>query len=136
MRGTVKFFNAQKGWGFIWYSKGKDIFVHHSNIIMDGFRTLDEGDIVDFEIGTGNDGRDQAVNVTPVLTMKMVEDALKEENLHISYMKDAYGVKKYQVVDQNNVLQSSEQGMSFLELAAYAGFDTEGVDDITSTEQV
>lgn len=38
-------------------------------------------------------------------------------------MKDAYGVTMYQVSDQNNVLQSSEQGMSFLELAAYAGFE-------------
>ena len=127
MRGTVKFFSTQKGWGFIFYPKGRDIFVHHSNIIMDGFRTLDEGDIVDFEIGTGNDGRDQAVNVTPILTMKMVEDSLKEENLHIGNMKDAYGVKKYQVIDQNNVLQSSEHGMSFLELAAFAGFDVEGL---------
>ena len=127
MRGTVKFFKAHEGWGFIWYSKGKDIFVHHSNIVMDGFRYLDGGDIVDFEIGTGNDGRKQAVNITPILTMKMVEDALKEENLYISNMKDAYGVKKYQVVDQNNVLQSSEPGMTFLELAAYAGFDVSGL---------
>lgn len=127
MQGTVKFFNSQKGWGFIWHSKGKDIFVHHSNIIMDGFRYLNEGDIVDFEIGTGNDGREQAMNVTPILTMKMVEDSLKEENLHIGNMKDAYGAKKYRVVDQNNVLQSSEQGMTFLELAAYAGFDVSGL---------
>lgn len=127
MRGTVKFFNAQKGWGFIWYSKGRDIFVHHSNIIMDGFRTLDEGDIVDFEIGTGNDGRDQAVNVTPILTMKMVEGALKEKNLYVSNVTNALGVKGYLVVDANNVIQTSEQGMSFLELAAYAGFDTEGL---------
>lgn len=127
MKGTVKFFHSQKGWGYITDSDGKDVFVHHSNIVMDGFRTLDEGDIVDFEIGAGNDGREQAVNVTPILTMRMIEDSLKEENLHIGYMKDAYGVKKYQVVDQNNVLQSSEQGMSFLELAAYAGFDTEGL---------
>ena len=127
MRGTVKLFNAQKGWGFIWYSKSIDIFVHHSNIIMDGFRYLDEGDIVDFEIGTGNDGRDQAVNVTPILTKKMVEDALKEENLYVSNVTNALGIKGYLVVDANNVIQSSEQGMSLVELAAYAGFDTEGL---------
>ena len=125
MKGTVKFFDSQKGWGFITGSDGKDVFIHYSNIVMDGFRTLEEGDFVSFELGSGNDGKEQAINVTPILTMKMVEDSLKEENLHISYMKDAYGVKKYQVVDQKNVLQSSEQGMSFLELAAYAGFDTE-----------
>lgn len=128
MRGTVKFFNALRGWGFITDSEGKNIFVHHTSIIMDGFRTLQEGDIVDFEIGTGNDGRDQAVTVTPILTVKMIEEALKEDNLHISNMKDTYGVKKYQVVDQNNVLQSSEHGMSFLELAAYAGFDVSGLE--------
>ena len=127
MKGTVKFFDSQKGWGFITGSDGKDIFVHQSNIQMSNFRTLHEDDVVTFELGKGNDGREQAVNIIPILTMKMVEDSLKEENLHISYMKDAYGVKKYQVVDQNNVLQSSEQGMSFLELAAYAGFDTEGL---------
>lgn len=127
MKGTVNFFHSQRGWGFITDSEGKDVFVHHSNIVMDGFRTLDEGDYVSFELGAGNDGREQAVNVMPILTMVMVEDSLKEENLHISYMKDAYGVKKYQVVDQNNMLQSSEQGMPFLELAAYAGFDIKGL---------
>ena len=127
MKGTVKFFHSYRGWGFLTDSEGKDVFIHHSNIVMDGFRTLDEGDYVSFELGAGNDGKAQAVNVTPILTMRMVEDSLKEENLYISYMKDAYGVKKYQVVDQNNVLQSSEQGMSFLELAAYAGFDTDGL---------
>ena len=127
MKGTVKFFNAQKGWGFIWYSKGKDIFVHHSNIIMDGFRYLNEGDIVDFEIGTGNDGREQALNVIPILTMKMVEDALKEENLYVSNVTNALGIKGYLVVDANNVIQSYEQGMSFLELAAFAGIDVSGL---------
>lgn len=127
MRGTVKFFNAQKGWGFIFYSKGRDIFVHHTNIIMDGFRYLDQGDFVDYEIGTGNDGRERAVNVTPVLTMKMVEDALKEENLHVGSVTNALGIKGYLVIDANNVIQSSEQGMSLVELAAFAGFDTEGL---------
>lgn len=123
MKGTVKFFNAQKGWGFIWYSKGKDIFVHHSNIIMDGFRTLAEGDIIDFENGTGNDGREQAVNVTPILTMKMVENALKEENLYVWISPDARNAKKYTVIDERNVVQQGKYDMTFLELAAYAGFD-------------
>lgn len=127
MRGTVKFFKVHEGWGFIRYSKGKDIFVHHSNIIMDGFRYLAEDDIVDFEIGTGNDGRKQAVNVTPILTMKMVEDALKEENLHVGNVTNALGIKGYLVIDANNVIQSSEQGMSLVELAAYAGFDVSGL---------
>lgn len=127
MQGTVKWFNAKKGYGFITDSEGKNVFTHHSNIVMEGFRSLNHGDIVTFDLGTGNDGIEQAINVIPLITMKMIEDSLKEENLYISYMKDAYGVKKYQVVDKNNMLQTSEQGMSFLELVDYAGFDTEGL---------
>lgn len=127
MKGTVKWFD--KGYGFITDSEGKDVFVHHSNIVMDGFRHLNEDDIVNFELGAGKDGREQAINVQPILTMKMVKDSLRKENLHIATMKDAYGVTMYQVVDQNNVLQSSEQGMSFLELAAFAGFDIEGLSE-------
>ena len=127
MQGTCKWFNNQKGYGLITDSEGKDIFVHHSNIIMDGFRHLNEDDIVNYELGAGKDGREQAVNVIPVLTMKMVKDSLKEENLYVKTMKDAYKVTKYLVVDNKDVLQTSEQGMDFLNLAAFAGFDTEGL---------
>ncbi|WP_289811576.1 cold-shock protein, partial [Thomasclavelia cocleata] len=51
MQGTCKWFNTQKGYGFILDSEGKDVFVHHSNIIMDKFRYLNEDDIVSYEIG-------------------------------------------------------------------------------------
>ena len=95
---------------------------------MDGFRTLDENDVVNFELGNSNDGREQAVNVSPIVTIKMIEEALKEEKLYLSTMRDAYGVKKYLVVDMNNVIQSQEQGMYFLDLAAYAGIDVEGLE--------
>lgn len=127
MQGTVKWFDTQKGYGFITDPEGKDVFVHHSNIIMNKFRYLKEDDIVNFGLGAGNDGRQQAVNVQPILSRKMVEDSLKEESLYIQTMKDSYKVTKYQVIDQNNVIQAGENGMSFLELAAFAGFDTEGL---------
>lgn len=130
MRCTVKWFDAKKGYGIISTKGGKeDYFVHQSNIVMEGFRYLCEGDIVDFDVTPGEDGRNLAVNVVPVLTMKMVKDSLRKENLHVETMKDAYGVTMYQVADQNNVLQSSEQGMSFLDLAAFTGFDIEDLAD-------
>lgn len=138
MQGTVKFFNITKGWGFITDSEGKDIFVHHSNIVMDGFRYLNEDNIVNFEFGANKDGREQAVNVNPILTMKMVKDSLKEENLFVKEVKaDANTIamntlgmdKGYMVVDENDVVVAGEQGMTFLELAAFAGFDTEGLTD-------
>lgn len=121
MQGTVKWFD--KGYGFIIDPEGKDIFVHHSNIVMHGFRYLNEDDIVDFDVIPGKDGRNLAVNVIPVLTMKMIKDALKEDGLYVKNMKDSYKVTKYLVVDANGVLQINEQGMTFLELAEYANFE-------------
>ncbi len=63
MRGRVKWFNAEKGFGFIEREGGKDVFVHFSAIQMDGFKTLDEGQEVEFEIVEGERGP-QAANVT------------------------------------------------------------------------
>lgn len=127
MQGICKWFDSQKGYGFITNSEGKEVFVHHSNIVMDKFRYLNEDDIVNFELGTGKDGREQAINIKPILTRKMIEDSLKEENLYVQTMKDAHKVTKYLVVDADKVIKTSEQGMDFLNLAAYAGFDTEGL---------
>lgn len=128
MQGTVKWFNLQKGFGFITDSEGKEHFVHQSSIIMKGFRHLNEDDIVNFELGTDNKGREQAVNVQPFLTMKMVKDSLKEESLQVKRIKDADKVTKYLVIDANNAIQTGENGISFLELAAFAGFDIEGLE--------
>ncbi|WP_167958225.1 cold-shock protein [Anaerosporobacter faecicola] len=60
--GTVKWFNASKGFGFITDEEGKDVFVHFSALQMDGFKVLDEGDKVEFEVVDGEKGP-QATNV-------------------------------------------------------------------------
>ena len=60
--GTVKWFSEKKGYGFISREDGEDAFVHYSEIKGDGFRTLNEGDRVEFEIGQGKKGP-QAINV-------------------------------------------------------------------------
>ena len=63
MKGTVKWFNAKKGFGFISDEEGNDVFVHFSALQMDGFKVLDEGDEVEFEVIDGETGP-QAANVT------------------------------------------------------------------------
>jgi len=55
-QGTVKWFNDQKGYGFIEVEGGEDVFVHHSAIEMEGFRSLQEGDRVEFEVVAGKKG--------------------------------------------------------------------------------
>jgi len=63
--GTVKWFNDKKGFGFISIEGGEDIFVHHTAIQSEGFRTLEEGDNVEFEIVQGDKGN-KAENVKKV----------------------------------------------------------------------
>ena len=63
MKGTVKWFNNQKGYGFICDGEGKDIFVHFSGLNMEGYKTLAEGESVEFDVVEGEKGP-QAVNVT------------------------------------------------------------------------
>ncbi len=63
MIGKVKWFNSEKGYGFIERTEGEDVFVHFSAIQGDGFKTLDEGQDVEFDVVEGNRGL-QAANVT------------------------------------------------------------------------
>jgi len=61
--GTVKWFNPEKGYGFIRQENGEDVFVHYSSISGDGFKSLEEGQRVEFDVAPGRKGP-QAVNVT------------------------------------------------------------------------
>ena len=63
--GTVKFFNAEKGFGFISRDEGEDVFVHYSNIQSSGYRTLEQGQRVEFDVAPGRKG-EEAQNVRVV----------------------------------------------------------------------
>lgn len=65
MNGKVKWFDSKKGYGFITCEDGKEVFVHYTGIVKEGFKALTEGQAVEFEIGEGAKG-EQAVNVTVV----------------------------------------------------------------------
>ncbi len=65
VKGTVKWFNSEKGFGFISPEEGADAFVHHSAIQGEGYKTLDEGQAVEFEIQQGEKGP-QAINVVKI----------------------------------------------------------------------
>ena len=65
MKGTVKWFNNQKGYGFISTSDGTDVFVHYSGLVMEGFKTLSDGQAVEFTIVDGEKGP-QATDVRKI----------------------------------------------------------------------
>lgn len=65
MNGTVKWFNNQKGYGFISDAEGNDVFVHYSGLNMDGYKSLEEGAAVEFDVTEGTKGP-QATNVTVI----------------------------------------------------------------------
>jgi len=65
MQGTVKFFNSENGFGFITREGGSDLFVHHTSIVGTGYRSLEDGQKVEFDVGPGRKG-DEAQNVRVV----------------------------------------------------------------------
>ncbi len=65
MTGKVKWFNSEKGYGFITTDEGNDIFVHYSQIQKDGFKSLEEGERVEFEVVDGDKGP-QAANIVSI----------------------------------------------------------------------
>lgn len=94
---------------------------------MDGFKSLIEDDVVEYDLGPGNDGKEQEVNVTPILTGQMIRDALSKNGKSLCVIRDADDRKRYLAVDGENVSRLDGKGMTFLEMAAYAGFDTNGL---------
>lgn len=125
-KGKVKWFHNQKGYGFIKDSEGKDIFVHYSAIQMEGFKNLNDGDIVEYEIGEGSTGRNQAVNVTPIITLLMVAHELSKGKLHTERIQEGKGWHGWKILDKDgNVVVDKE--MSLIEMAAYVGFDVDGL---------
>ena len=103
MRGTIKWFNAQKGYGFITAEDGTEVFAHYSQIKMNGFKSLDADDVVEFDIRSEDKGL-AAVDIVPVLALRMMKQKAAEENLHLE-------------VAQAN--ESGEKGMSLEELDEY-----------------
>ena len=119
MKGTVKWFSEQKGYGFVTTEDGTDYFVHHSRIKMDGFRKLDEGDIVEFDIRSEEKGI-AAVDVLPVLTLGMMKQKAAKEHLHLEVAPvKGYDNRGWMIVDGNNFIVAGEQGMSLEELDEY-----------------
>lgn len=119
MRGTVKYFVQTKGWGFITGDNHKDYFVHQTDIQMQGFRTLDDGDIVDFEAKNSERGS-RAVKVNPILTLGQMEEKAKKDGLHLVSTKDhVLGSSGWLIANGNSVLQAGETPMSLEELADY-----------------
>ncbi len=123
MQGTIKFFDKDKGWGFVKADDGKEYFVHYSQIQMDGFKTLNADDIVSFEVSeTDEKGRIHAVNVQPVLTLAMVVHELKKDKLHVMRIGDDKGVHGWYVVDKKDK-PAIDKEMDLIKLAEFVGFE-------------
>lgn len=119
MRGTVKWFDKSKGYGFITAEDGTEIFAHYSQIKMKGFKSLDADDVVEFDIRSEEKGL-AAVDVLPILTLDMMKKKAAEENLHLEVAPaDGSGNTNWMIVDENNFVVAGEKGMSLEELDEY-----------------
>lgn len=125
MRAKVKSFH--NGYGFLVTPDKESLFVHYSNIIADGYKILNEGDIVECDVETDNKGRKRAINVSVIVSIRAVDNILKEKNLYIRTInntQDEYGLKKYEVAHRKtNQSQTSKDGMTLLEIAAFVGMN-------------
>ena len=112
MKGTVKFFDGTKGWGFITDEAGNDVFVHYSSIQMEGRKSLKQNDIVEFEIGNGTTDRTQAVNVKRISNNKyddMTQAELTEEFINIIKQNYENGIclldSNYELIQFDQILE-------------------------------
>ena len=113
MKGTVKFFDGTKGWGFITDEAGNDVFVHYSSIQMEGRKSLKQNDIVEFEIGNGTTDRTQAVNVKRISNNKKYDDMtqaeLTEEFINIIKQNYENGIclldSNYELIQFDQILE-------------------------------
>ena len=79
MKGTVKWFSSEKGYGFISTESDGDFFVHQSNIVMEGYRTLQPDESVEFDCEKDEKGRNSAINVTRLENSEISENSENED---------------------------------------------------------
>lgn len=112
-RGTVKWFNDVKGYGFITDENGNDVFVYYSSIQMEGRKSLNQNDIVEFEIGEDTTGRTQAVNVKRISNNKKFNDMTQAELTEefVNFIKQNYenGIclldSNYELIQFNRIFE-------------------------------
>lgn len=122
--GTVKWFNPDKGYGFISRPDGDDLFVHYSEIRVDGFKTLEEGATVTFEVTSAQNGKLQAANVRPLSVQTKGE-------LRPTYSRKQMGVI-YSNIKRGD-LRASQECIGYLYDRA-DGWDCENEKDIETAD--
>lgn len=115
MRGTVKWFDRNKGYGFIEAEDGTQYFVHYSSIQMEGFRYLVQDDVVEFDAETTDRGL-VAVNVVP--SLKAVQEKAAKQHLYLE--KADFASSGWMVIDHNHFVHAGEfGGMDLKQLEDY-----------------